>query len=364
MKHIQNKLPYICQNELTNHIFSEDAVFFDIETTGFSPIASTIYLIGSLRRSGSTLIIDQFFAESQEEERELLENFTNLLKGYKTILSFNGVGFDIPFIKAKCISYDLDENLDAFCCIDIFKSVRKMKHLLKLPNYKQKTIEHFLGIQRDDLYSGGELIPVYHEYLKTHSPYSEKLLLLHNREDVAGMLDLISMLAYEKILSGSYSIEDAELSAFTDYNGNQKKELLITLTNTYEVPKRVSYQSDGCYFVMNKNTTKIRIPIYEGELRYFYPNYKEYYYLPIEDMAIHRSVASFVDKEYREKAKAANCYNRKTGVFLPQYETIIEPAFKQEYKDKSSFFELTEEFLSSTPMLQKYVSHIFENYIN
>ena len=51
-------------------------------------------------------------------------------------------------------------------------------------------------------------------------------------------------------------------------------------------------------------------------------------------MAIHKSVASFVDKGYRENAKASTCYSRKEGEFLPQYHTIMNPEFKKEYKDK------------------------------
>ena len=87
---------------------------------------------------------------------------------------------------------------------------------------------------------------------------------------------------------------------------------------------------------------------------------KDYYYLPKEDIAIHKSVASFVDKEYREKAKASNCYNRKEGEFLPQYEEIMHPEFRKEYKDKVRYFELTTDFISSDIMLRRYISHIFK----
>ena len=51
-------------------------------------------------------------------------------------------------------------------------------------------------------------------------------------------------------------------------------------------------------------------------MRHFYSDYKNYYYLPKEDMAIHKSVAAYVDHEYREKCKAYNCYVRKTGTFI------------------------------------------------
>ena len=111
---------------------------------------------------------------------------------------------------------------------------------------------------------------------------------------------------------------------------------------------------------INKNSTKILIPLYEGELKYFYDNYKDYFYLPEEDMAIHKSVATFVDKQYRERAKASNCYTRKKGTYLPQLTTIMSPTFKLEHKDKVSYFELTQDFGSSDVMLRRYVNHIFE----
>ena len=139
MKHIQKKQLYIKQYNLTNEVLKDDCIFFDIETTGFSPITSSIYLIGCLHKEGEQLIIDQFFAENKEDELEVLTKFITLLHQYKTIISFNGIGFDIPFIKAKCDKYKLEEHLNTFEYIDIFKLISSIKFLLKLPNYKQKT---------------------------------------------------------------------------------------------------------------------------------------------------------------------------------------------------------------------------------
>ena len=110
-----------------------------------------------------------------------------------------------------------------------------------------------------------------------------------------------------------------------------------------------------------KNRTSLRIPVYEGELHYFYSNYRDYYYLKKEDMAIHKSVASFVDKEYRENAKASNCYTRKSGKFLPQYNNVMQPEFRKEYKDKISYFEMTDDFCTSDIMLRRYIDHILKN---
>ncbi len=359
MKHILKKQSFFCDDNLANDLFDNNSIFFDIETTGFSATNSTLYLIGCLYKKESNIIMEQFFAESKEEEKDVLLHFIELLSNYTTIFSFNGLGFDLPFIKTKCEIYGISYTFDKHQYIDIFKEVSSIKFLLKLPNYKQKTIEQFLDIERNDKYSGGELISVYEEYAKTSDTHAEKLLLLHNYEDVIGMLDLLPVLSYCKVINGAYEIKGVETSTYTNYDSESCLEMIITLQNDYPVPKRVSYQLKNFYITMNKDVTKIRVSIFEGELKFFYSNYKDYYYLPIEDVAIHKSVASFVDKEYREKAKASNCYNRKTSIFLPQYDTIMNPIFKKDYKDKLSYFELTEDFKTSDMMLRKYTEHIF-----
>ncbi len=360
MKSIHKEELYIKNDILSDNIFNEQSIFFDIETTGFSPAHSSIYMIGCARRQGKYLCIDQFLAEDSSEEKLLLFTFLEILKLYNTIISYNGIGFDIPYLKAKCDKYKLDENFSSYDYLDIFKVVTKLKFLLKLDNYKQKSIEEFLGIYRDDRYNGGELISVYENFVKTKDEESEALLYLHNFEDILGMIQLLPILTYNEVLNGNYTITETKTNLYKNYEGIEKKELLISLKNDHSVPKRVSYNVNEFFISIFETTTTVRVPIYEGELLYFFDNYKDYYYLPKEDMAIHKSVASFVDKEYREKAKAYNCYTKKSGTFIPQYEEIMQPEFKKEYKDKVRYFELTTDFQSSDIMLRRYIAHIFK----
>ena len=360
MKSTHTEELYIKKNNLTNSIFDEKSIFFDIETTGFSPSSSSIYMIGCARRKGNLICIDQFFAETPDEEKVILSAFIELIKQYSTIISYNGVGFDIPFIKAKCKKYNLSESFKKYNYLDIFKSVSTIKFLLKLENYKQKSIEKFLGLKRNDKFSGGELINVYYEYMKEPSDDKLELLYLHNYEDVLGMTELIPILSYIELLNGQYTITETNISNYTDYNKTQRNEFLITLQNDYVLPQKVSTRNDIFHIVMNTETTVIRIPIIESQLKFFYSNYKDYYYLPAEDNAIHKSVASFVDSEYKEKCHAYNCYTKKQSMFLPQTQSIMHPEFKKEYKDKITYFELTEDFSSSDIMLRRYVNHIFK----
>lgn len=358
MKHTHKEELYIRTSRLSDQLFDGDSIFFDIETTGFSPAHSTIYLIGCARKKDDVICVDQFFAEEPSEEKDIIASFLGVLKDYSTIISFNGIGFDIPFLKAKCDTYGFEETLKDYHYLDIFKSVSGLKFLLKLPNYKQKTIEHFLGLPREDLFSGGELINIYQEYVKDKDVEKERLLHLHNFEDVIGMMDLLPVLSYLEVFHGQYSITETQISPYRNLDGREGKEMIITLKNDYSVPKRVSYQFRDFYLTMKNRVTSIRIPVFTGELRYFYSNYRDYYYLPEEDMAIHKSVASFVDKGYRETARASNCYNRKSGSFLPQYDSVMNPEFRREYKDPVSYFEITDDFCTSDVMLRRYVDHI------
>ena len=187
------------------------------------------------------------------------------------------------------------------------------------------------------------------------------LLRIHNYEDVLHMIDLLSVLSYLEILNGQYTILSHRIDHYHAYDGTEGEEWIITMQNNYPVPRQLSCKQDCFYLMIGKNRTSLRIPVYKGELHYFYSNYRDYYYLKKEDMAIHKSVASFVDKEYRENAKASNCYTRKSGKFLPQYNNVMQPEFRKEYKDKISYFEMTDDFCTSDIMLRRYIDHILKN---
>ena len=113
MKHIYTEKIYTPNNSFIDSFFTENALFFDIETTGFSRSASMLYLIGCMHRKDNQLIIEQFFAESKEDELEVLLSFQKLVSEKHTLISFNGLGFDVPFLHAKCNTFGMDTFLSA-----------------------------------------------------------------------------------------------------------------------------------------------------------------------------------------------------------------------------------------------------------
>lgn len=346
--------------DLSKFGYPQSLFFLDIETTGFSPKTASIYLIGGCYYKNESWHMIQWFANSVEDEKELLVTFFNFLKPYHTLLHFNGNSFDLPFILARCEKYQITYNFDNFHGIDIYKRVALCRHFLSLPNCKQKSIEKFLKIEREDLYNGGELISYYHQYLQDQDKEKEQLLLLHNRDDLKGMLQILPILSYGDLFNQPVRTTKVQANSYQDLNGKKQQELILKLKLYSPVPVPISYHANDCYVTLKEDQGALRVPVYTEELKYFYNNYKDYYYLPAEDMAIHKSVATFVDKEHRQAATASTCYTRKYSSYLPQWDYLFSPFFKREYKSSSLFFELTEDFKTNREDFSKYASHILQ----
>lgn len=298
-------------------------LFLDIETTGLSRARNQIYLIGMATVVDDNFIyVNQLFADRPEDESALLTCFSEKLQTLqaKRIITFNGNSFDLPFLLARAELHALSMSFEEFELFDIYKEVTRRKSTLRLQNYRQKTVEQFLGIDREDQYSGGELIKVYENYVRCPDPNKAYLLKLHNYEDVLGMIDLLAVFAYDEFFSSPAHVVSASVEHYTDLDGNPAEELIAVLTPPSALPGCLSFTQPitGAYLHATGNHVRLRVPLYQGMARLYYLDYKNYYYLPAEDMAIHKSVATYVDKEHREKATPETCYSKVavTDAFL------------------------------------------------
>lgn len=336
----------------------DKCLFLDIETTGFTARSSSLYLIGCAYCNEEGWFVRQWFADTPEEEKEILEAFFEFAKPFSHLLHFNGNNFDLPYLLQKNEQHHLPYNFDKFTGIDIYRRTAPYKYFLKLPNCKQKTVELFLGINRLDTFHGGELISVYHDYVKKPTESDLKALLQHNFDDMQGMLSILPILSYYDLFNGTVRAKKVQANYYRDLKGDKHQEILIKLKFSSPLPVAVSFATSGCYFSGEGMEGSLKVPMYEEEMKYFYTNYKDYYYLPGEDLAMHKSVATFVDKEHRTQASASTCYTRKFSAYLPQWDTIFEPFFKREYKSKELFFELTDELKTDRGAFSVYAKHV------
>ena len=347
------------------NISLEDALLYDIETTGLNPKASQLYLLGVLLFHKENREFIQYFAESVLDEEEILEQFFQLCQTKKVLISFNGEGFDNRFIEAMAKSYGklpLHLNLKQ---LDLFKLIRKRKKFYGLESCSLKSCERFLGIHREDRCSGDELISVYREYLQDKCSEKRNMLLLHNREDIQNLPSLFSFLAYENIFQGNVHFQRAEIlvrDEMKEKNDNHQKDnslqikdleleerqnsrtsekLCLRFSLPSSVPVPLTLTPKNFLLEIKETSLCLTVPLYQGELCYFFKDYKDYEFIPSEDRVVHKSLAAIYPKEMREKAKASTAYQKMKTSFLPIFQEK-EKVFKKTYQDKQCFIPFKE----------------------
>lgn len=340
-------------------------VFFDIETTGLSAQDSYLYLIGcAYYRDGSFHLI-QWFSEGINEEKLLIKSFFDFLKSFRLLIHFNGSGFDIPFIEEKIRLLGLDDSFGSIESLDIYRLIKPYRNILKIKSLRLKSLEKHLGIHRKDTLDGEKLIAVYAAYIgkkryeslrqsrnpdyKPEALESDLLLeqlLGHNEDDIRGLLLVSSVLNYPALPDKPIRILNVK---------TEDDRLIIDFESSVKLPVPVSFGDDLAAVSAGGSHATLSVLIYEGELKHFYDNYRDYYYLPAEDCAVHKSVAAFVDKNYRIKARPDNCYTRKHGIFAPQYDKWLSPYFMQNYQDKLTYVEIHTDSLLHEEKLELYV---------
>lgn len=317
--------------DLSKKFPSKKICFFDIETTGLSRKTSIIYLIGLCHYENGQCCSTLFFNDDGVSERELLSELGKYISNFDIIINFNGDSFDIPFVLERAAINNISLSFENIVSFDMYKYLRKYKTFLNLPNLKQKSVELFLGINRDDMYDGGKLINVYNDYLLNKSNELYDLLILHNYEDVIGMVKLCNIFGYTDIFDGNFTF----LSFKFDENN-----AIFRFTLQTPVIQPYSLKDDNFYLTATEDKLSFALKVKNMELKFFYPDYKNYYYLPVEDTAIHKSVAEFVDKNHRIKATKSNCYTKKTSLYCMQKKDVIKPLFRENCRDKISYFEI------------------------
>lgn len=276
----------------------QQPLFFDIETTGLSADISAITLIGCCDMDGN---ITQWFNEDGFSQKQILSDFLTFIKSYDTLITFNGKTFDLPFLSSKIKEFKLNASFDRYEHLDLYQILKPYKNLWGLKNFRQKNLEEYLGFHRTDKLSGKKLIKTYQNYLEKGDTKDKEAVLLHNREDVLGLRNIYSLMSYPALLDGkftlsSYSIENDEFHAYLNLD--------------HEVPVCGNYKKSGICLTLKHSNAVLTYPLDDGHLKHYHRDYKNYYYLPMEDLVIHKSMKSFVDTSSLVRADKDNCYSK------------------------------------------------------
>ncbi len=180
----------------------EDVCYLDLETTGLSN--SPLFLVGLMYSRDGKLVLDQFFARDYTEEEPLLEFTRDFLQSFSTIVTFNGKGFDIPFMLDRMKVFGIEASMPGYH-VDLLPISRKIVGK-RTPNHKLNTLETYLLGRKRVADVPGRLIPeLYHDYVRTGNAADIKGIIKHNRIDLISLMRLIVF-----FLSDMLSLEEKD----------------------------------------------------------------------------------------------------------------------------------------------------------
>lgn len=255
--------PFILENK-------EEFLIFDIETTGLSHQFANVILIGYMYVQNGRIIIEQLFAETPEEEIDILLKFYEITQSFRYLISYNGNSFDIPFLNSRYHYNQLNISLDKSMNIDLLRVARKLSKELSLEDYKLKTVEKFLGIYREDAISGKESVELYNNYVLSPSSQLRNTILLHNYEDILYLGKVIDLLHYQSahdLANIPQHFIYQEKNYYIGPNKVTKDFLKLTLYARDLDVKRVHFSPGQLSFEQNGHIIDLKIPLFTLKLQ-------------------------------------------------------------------------------------------------
>ena len=167
--------------------FASQCVFLDIETTGLSPVFDTVTMVGLFDGHRYEVFIDG----------QNLQDLPSRLKRYSVVVTFNGAGFDLRFLRLTFPDLELPP-----IHIDLRWVTRRLGYRGGL-----KSIEKEFGISRDESVedvNGYEATVLWSRHLRGDRTALQKLIT-YNTEDVVHLKAIMEM-AYDRLakqLSGA-----------------------------------------------------------------------------------------------------------------------------------------------------------------
>jgi|GEM_PF-1050036 len=344
----------------------KDTAFLNIETTGLSYRNSFIYMAGiawaeNAAEEGSAqsdcggtagLKCVCLLSESRRDEADILWGLRQLTGRFSSVITYGGSIFTQRFLEGRRQLYDGMEVSRGPVMTDILERIRPCRKYLPLADLKKMNAEKFAGYQRKVNVSGPELISVYQQWENSHAAETRDFLIDHCLEDLSSLCCLSGLLAYPDFLEGrSFEKTEAELT-----DGG----CIFHVRLSRPVPSRLCWNTEYAETVLDGYTADISVRGVRGRMRYFLPGpVGDYYYLPDEDMAVHSSVAQFVDKEHRKKATPATCYITREGLFLPAPKTRGLDMFREEYHSQKFYILCDREKWKADPsILRVYITAV------
>lgn len=172
----------------------EELVFLDTETSGLAGGTGTFaFLVGAGRYSPDGFHLAQFFMRDPLEEPALLLALEEFISPCRTIVSFNGKGFDIPLLDTRYTLQGWKSPFRDFSHVDLLHISRRLWRD-RLPSRTLANLEvQILHASRTDEEIPGWMIPqIYFDYLRDGDARPLQRVFYHNAMDVVSLAALLN----------------------------------------------------------------------------------------------------------------------------------------------------------------------------
>jgi hypothetical protein len=189
--HGNGTLAAVAQDDRLDPIDFETLAFIDTETSGLAGGTGTYaFLVGVGFFTGATFRVRQFFMRDPGEEPALIHLLDDLLRNFKTVISFNGKAFDLPLLDTRFVRWRRQFPLQNAPHFDLLAPARRLWKE-RLPSCSLTSLEeHILGLFREDDVPGWLIPSIYFEYTQTRDARPLKPVFTHNALDVLSMVSL------------------------------------------------------------------------------------------------------------------------------------------------------------------------------
>ncbi len=170
-------------------------LFIDTETTGLGGAGTVAFLVGCGSVVKDGFEVRQYFIPDYPDEAAMLEALLAEFGQRRTIVSYNGVAFDLPLLRDRMIINRVARELDMDRHIDLLHPVRRLFRR-RLGDCRLINVEQELfGFRRGDDIPGYLIPSVYFEWLSEDNLDSMSAVLEHNRLDIVSLYFLADYIA-------------------------------------------------------------------------------------------------------------------------------------------------------------------------
>lgn len=187
-------------------------IYLDTETTGLVGGTGTCaFLIGLGMIEGSEFVVRQFFLRDYPDEKAVLATLSEVLAGYKGLVTFNGKTFDVPLLETRYALARQRSPFGRLLHVDLLHPARRLWKLRLERCHLTHLEKEVLGIERKGDVDGADIPGIYFDYLRSGDARGLAPVFYHNALDIVTLAALTAEMA--RLIRMEAAANDAEPSS-------------------------------------------------------------------------------------------------------------------------------------------------------